>query len=58
MKQFEYKIVTRDGRESEAEQDFLNRLGKLGWELISIKSYLHMWYYFKREKLWEQEKQE
>lgn len=49
MKQFEYK--TREAK-SEPTEDFLNREGQNGWELVCIIEFeMSAWtYVFKREK--------
>ena len=49
MKHFEYKILTNKAfKKSLMNEEYFNKLGKEGWELISL-SFLNESAYFKRE---------
>ena len=49
MKHFEYKIVTNQAfKKSFMTEEYFNKLGKEGWELISLSA-LDASAYFKRE---------
>ena len=76
MKEFEYLVSTENGLKElypnefrnnnlniEEEKTLLNKLGEIGWELITIKQWTvrdkqETWYYFKREKEKEKSKKQ